>query len=370
MTAASQPQVRSVTGPLSQGSRVRPVRSGVCGQLRAVHRVSASSNSVVTPGHPSWMPLITSLPAPPDCAFATVHPDRPDEAAALRRRARAGELLRIAHGCYVAADRWESLRPIERHAVLVRAVAARIPAGHDVSHLSAAAIVGVPFLGTWPSKVHLTSTGQDRRTTSATFVVHADFDVQSPGRLRFARSGFTITDLERTSMDLAMTMPFLHAVVALDRLLRMGADRRDIAEGLARRGPRGRSRAQRSLAFADASADSPGESVARVRLDDYGAPTPVLQHRFVESGKPDIVVDFWFPEQGIVLEFDGEAKYRDPAMLRGRTPEQAVIDEKYREDRLRAFADVHNVGRLRWTDLWNELAFRSVLRRAGVPMLR
>lgn len=308
------------------------------------------------------------FPTPPDCPPILAHDDRPDEAAAIRRRARSGELLRIAHGCYVPANQWASLRPEQQHHVLVRALADRIRPGYVVSHLSAAAVLGVPFLGSWPHRVHLTSSGTDRRTTSATFVVHADFDPSMSRVFRMRSSGLLLTGRDRTAVDLAMTLPFLDAVVALDRLLAFGADRAAALEGLARRNRRGRSRARRSVAFANALADSVGESVGRVRLDEYGAPEPVLQHRFVEAGHPDIVVDFWLPDQGIVIEFDGEAKYRDPAMLRGRSPEQAVIAEKYREDRLRGFVDVTGVIRIGWRDLWSEAAFREKLRRHGVPM--
>ncbi|MFJ3384261.1 MULTISPECIES: hypothetical protein [unclassified Curtobacterium] len=311
-----------------------------------------------------------SFPPVPPCPWFAAHDSRPDEAAALRRRARAGELVRIAHGRYADAAAWAVLRAEERHRLLARAVIDRIPTGHHVSHLSAAALTGVPFLGRWPERVHLTSTGQDRRTTNATFVVHADFDPVSDGRLRFHVDGLVMTDPTRTAIDLAMTLPFRDAVVALDHLLRIGADRDAVSAGLDRRSTRGRRRARRSLAFADPMSDSAGESVARVRLDEYGTPTPVLQHRFTESGMPDIVVDFWFPEHGVVIEFDGEAKYRDPAMRGGRSAEQVALDEKYREDRLRAMPGVRTVVRLRWADLWDELAFRAKLRRAALPMAR
>lgn len=254
--------------------------------------------------------------------------------------------------------------------MLVRAVVDRIPRGYAVSHLSAASLAGVPFLGRWPDRVHLTSMGQDRRTTSATFVVHGDLDPVANGLLRFPSDDLLMTDLTRTATDLAMTLPFTDAVVALDRLLRKGVDRSQVLAGVDRRSPRGRRRARQSVLFADPLSDSVGESLGRVRLQEVGAPEPVLQHRFRQAGHPDIVVDFWFPEQGIVIEFDGEAKYRDPVILGGRSPEQAVIDEKYREDRLRAFPGVRAVVRLRWSDLWNPMAFRAKLVRAGLRLAR
>lgn len=309
-----------------------------------------------------------AFPAVPDCPWFVVNDDHPDLARRLRARARAGELRRIAHGRYVPVDAFDRLRPEQRHHVLVRSLVDRIRPRFVVSHLSAAAVLGVPFLREWPRRVHLVRPQEDARTTSATFVVHADLSPEMPGIWRFRTDGLRVTNSERTAVDLAMTLPMLDGVVALDRLLRLGADGQRIRDGIERRSTRGRRRALRSLEFADPAADTPGESVARVRLDEYGAPTPVTQHRFQERGHPDIVVDLWLPELGVVIEFDGEVKYRDRAMRAGASAEDVVIAEKHREDRLRAFDEVRQVIRLGWSDLWNEAAFRGKLRRAHVPM--
>ncbi|MET3453220.1 hypothetical protein [Curtobacterium sp. 1544] len=309
-----------------------------------------------------------SFPRVPDCPWHVVNDDHPDVARVLRARARVGELRRIAHGRYVPVDAWDHLRPEQRHHVLVRSLIDRIRPHFVVSHLSAAAVLGVPFLHPWPGRVHLIRPGEDARTTSATFVVHADLDPTMRGTWRFRADDLRVTNSERTAVDLAMTLPFLDGVVALDRLLRLGADVQTIQDGIERRSRRGRRRALRSLAFADGAADTPGESVARVRLDEYGAPPPVTQHRFRERGHPAIVVDLWLPDLGVAIEFDGEVKYRDPALRAGASPEDIVIAEKYREDRLRAFDEVRQVVRLSWGDLWNETSFRGKLRRAQVPM--
>ncbi|MDT0233761.1 hypothetical protein [Curtobacterium sp. BRB10] len=310
------------------------------------------------------------FPAVPDCTVLVAHESRPDEAAAIRVRARAGELIRIAHGRYADTERWKGLRPEQRHHVLVRSLVDRIRPRFVVSHLSAAAVIGVPHVGRWPERVHLTRPGRDARTTNATFVVHADFDPSMAATWRFRTDDLTLTGFDRTAVDLAMTLPMTEAVVALDRLLALGADRDAVLDGVARRGRKGRRRALRSVGFADAAADSVGESLVRVRLDEYGAPTPVLQRRFTTPGEPDIVVDFWLPDQGVVIEFDGEVKYRDPGLRGGRSAEDIVIAEKYREDRLRSFPEVRGVIRYGWKDVWDEPAFRAKLRNARVPMSR
>lgn len=310
------------------------------------------------------------FPALPDCPVLLAHESRPDEAAATRRRARDGELVRIAHGRYADTRRWNALFPEQRHHVRVRSLVDRIRPRFIASHLSAAAVLGVPHVGRWPDRVHLIRPGHDARTTNATFIVHADFDPTMGDAWSFRSDGLVVTGFDRTAVDLAMTLPAVEAVVALDRLLALGASRDAVIEGIARRGRKGRRRASWAAAFADAAADSVGESVVRVRLDEYGAPTPVLQQQFSAYGEPDIVVDFWLPDQGVVIEFDGEVKYRDPQLRGARSAEDVVVAEKYREDRLRSFPEVRAVIRYGWKELWDESAFRSKLRRTGVPMVR
>ena len=306
----------------------------------------------------------------PDVPVLRTAANHPDESEAIRRRARAGELMRVVRGRYVDAEAWSRLRPSQRHLVLIDCVADRVRPRQVLSHVSAAVVVGVPVLGELPARVHLTNRGSDARTTNATFVMHADLDPERTLRHLQTSSGLRTTDLERTAADLALTLPVLGAVTALDDLLRRGGDRDEIREMVERRGPKGRRRALRAVEFADPAADSPGESVARLRFDQYGAPPPVLQHRFSSPGEPDIVVDFWFPDQGVVVEFDGEVKYRDRAVRGGRSAEDVVVTEKHREDRLRAMPGVRFVIRLRWADLWDEARLRAELRRAGVPMSR
>jgi hypothetical protein len=77
------------------------------------------------------------------------------------------------------------------------------------------------------------------------------------------------------------------------------------------------------------------------------------------------LVDFYWPEFGIVGEADGDMKYLDPAFRAGRTAEQVVLDEKIREDRLRALG--LTVVRWRWRTANDANALRSKLVSAGLP---
>ncbi len=64
-------------------------------------------------------------------------------------------------------------------------------------------------------------------------------------------------------------------------------------------------------------------------------------------------------------EFDGHEKYSAQRFLKGRTPAQIVIEEKNRENRLRALG--YNVLRWEWADLENPQKLITLLRSAGLP---
>ncbi|MER7438983.1 hypothetical protein ABT341_30265, partial [Pseudonocardia alni] len=102
---------------------------------------------------------------------------------------------------------------------------------------------------------------------------------------------------------------------------------------------------------ADARADGPGESRSRVRMARLHVARPVLQHAVLdERGHRIGVVDFWWPDHGVVGEFDGLGKYgrsRRP----GESAADAVVREKRREDALRARPGVRTVVRWAWEEL-------------------
>jgi hypothetical protein len=68
----------------------------------------------------------------------------------------------------------------------------------------------------------------------------------------------------------------------------------------------------------------------------------------------------------MVGEADGDRKYLDESYRSGRTVEQVMIDEKVREDRLRALP--LGVSRWRWKTAINPAALRAQLSAAGLPM--
>src|SRR4051812_50150377 len=88
----------------------------------------------------------------------------------------------------------------------------------------------------------------------------------------------------------------------------------------------GARRAVRAAAFADGRAESPLETRARLRIlgSDFAAPALQVEIR-AGSGLVG-VVDAWFEEAAVAVEFDGRVKYASPC--RGRTPPRGLGEEE------------------------------------------
>ena len=156
-----------------------------------------------------------------------------------------------------------------------------------------------------------------------------------PGEV--VRSGpLLLTSADRTLLDCARQWDLDDAVVALDAALLAGAvTGQQLAEGVsAMTGWPGARRAARAVAFADGRAESPLETRGRLRIAGAGLPPPELQVEIREDGRLVGVVDAWFEDAAVAVEFDGRIKYSDP--WRGRSPERVLWEEKRREDEMRA----------------------------------
>ena len=144
------------------------------------------------------------------------------------------------------------------------------------------------------------------------------------------------TAVPRTLVDCAREWDLEDAVVAMDSALlaeRLDADALQAAVAAIRHWP-GAPRAERAVDLADGRAESPLETRGRLRIVGSGLPTPELQVEIRVQGRLVAVVDAWFDEAAVAVEFDGRVKYTDP--WRGRSPEQVRWEEKRREDELRA----------------------------------
>ncbi|MEU4675409.1 hypothetical protein [Micromonospora sp. NPDC023737] len=120
-------------------------------------------------------------------------------------------------------------------------------------------------------------------------------------------AGILVTSPVRTCWDVARWLDVVEAVVVIDGLLaRRLTDVAALREfALARAGRRGWRSLLRVADLADAGAESPQESRARVRLVLAGLPRPQTQYIVAESGRFIARLDLAWPEFKVAVEYDG-----------------------------------------------------------------
>ena len=264
----------------------------------------------------------------------------------LQRMRRRGELVSVRRGAYLTGPLPEA--PAERHRLDARAALDQLSPGAVLSHASAAVWHGLP---TW--RVPLTRVQVVRARSSGGRVhrrVHVLTGPLSSEEILLV-DGLPVTSVARTVVDLARTVSFESGVVTADAALAAGVVTMDDLElALARcKGWPGCPRARRVVAFADGRAESVGESRSRVAIARAGLPAPLPQWVVCDAaGRFLGKVDFGWPDRRTVAEFDGLVKY-GRALNPDQPVEEVLVEEKLREDRLRA----EGLTVVRWT--WRDL---------------
>jgi hypothetical protein len=290
----------------------------------------------------------------------------------LAHRCRSGGLVRVRHGVYVDGSAWQALKPWEQYRLRVKAAAEAFEARTIFARHSAAAVWGVPTIGHRHPVQALTLQNDGGRSRAGVLRHYA-----SPEGLKVVRrDGLLVTGRVRTVLDLAAFTPFSHAAVPLDHVLRPDPAQKlpALTKDALLAGIEGRyaaAAARRIVAaveFADPRSGSPGESYSRALMYVAGFQAPALQHEIRDREGLVGYTDYYWEGVRVAGEFDGIEKYLKPEYLRGRTASQAVVDEKLREDRIRATG----TGVVRWT--WAELTsaeqLAGKLAAAGVPRRR
>ncbi|MBX3094135.1 MAG: type IV toxin-antitoxin system AbiEi family antitoxin domain-containing protein [Cryobacterium sp.] len=286
----------------------------------------------------------------------------PGERSDFYRRVRAGEFTRVVRGAYLPTTTWNELGPDAQYRVVV---AASDRPGFVFSHHSAAAMWRLPWIGPWPHRIHLAEQADAGRLSTPAITRHTTGVPPSVEVI----DGLTVTSLARTVVDLACALTFERAVTIADAALRRTAhplgglpattlSRHDLQHELARVPVnRGAVKARNVIAFADPQADRPGESLSRVSMLRARLPAPQLQAPLRGRSGREWRVDFYWPGNRLIGEFDGEWKYTNPEFANERTPKRILLDEKFREDDLRAA----NYGFARWG--WGMARSPAQLRR-------
>lgn len=284
----------------------------------------------------------------------------------LRQPHREPALTRIRQGVYAPTAEAESAMFGVRYLARVEAVAMTRD-NPILARESALALHGIPY-GNEPDRVF--TTGSLRTAGLKSGVQHSrvlldDVDVVEVHGVRVAALPAALADLARHRGQRV-------AVAAIDAALHEQRTTKDaVRDALARQSRTGRARAEAAIEFADARAESVGESWSRVLMHLLGFPAPELQAKVCgASGRfwsPDFRWDLPELEKPLLGEFDGLEKYGRIALANGKEPQEALAEEKAREDDLRV---ANNTARWVWRDVMEPVRLESILVAHGLPHVR
>lgn len=259
-------------------------------------------------------------------------------------------LQRVAPGAYAntAGLTAEAIHVLQLAATLMRVD------GVVASHASAAVLWGLPVRDCDLRTVHLSPESGRRGKPKSGAGHHIHAREVGPSEMTVI-TGLATTDPLSTVLDCARLMDADWGVAIADASLHRGLLDVEQLTDAARRQRRthGAARARALPRYVSPAAESPGESLLRMRLVRMGlTPTEQVSMPWVEgSPRVDLLVGT------LVIEFDGRSKYE----LDG-SPARAHWEEKRRHDRLveAGYEVLHIV----WADLWDEPALRTRISRA------
>lgn len=262
----------------------------------------------------------------------------------LRRRLRAGHWTRLSRDAYAEPAAWPTGEaPWDRarrlHLLRTRAVVERMGGAAVVSHQSAAVVHGLPSWGLDLTKVHVTKPSGRQRSEAIAEVHRSRFE---PGEITLV-DGLQVVTAARAITETACVSSYEVGVVLGDAALHQQLVTAEALVTIANRHKywSGAPAARAAARFADGLSESVGESRLRVLMANDGLPVPRLQAEIHDAtGRLVGRVDFLVGGR-LIVEFDGAEKYGEAT--------DAVLAEKWREDRLRACG--YGVVRTSWADL-------------------
>jgi predicted transcriptional regulator of viral defense system len=238
---------------------------------------------------------------------------------------RRGDLYQVRRGVYANGPRAREILAIADGRQLLQLAAAVAVSGPGavVSHESAAYLYSIDLLST-PDVATLTCSPGRGWTARLGVRLHA---MALPAEHVTTRAGMPVTAPARTVVDLARTLSFRAGVVTADSALHKKlVTKAELTDALATcaRWP-GARRAAAVIDFADARAESPLESIARIAFKDCGLPPPELQVWLGGTDEPTGRVDFYWKQYRTIAEVDGAIKYADPERARAQLRRDSLL---------------------------------------------
>ena len=232
----------------------------------------------------------------------------------LRTALLSGRIERIVRGVYVAAANRRS-----HDAYLLLAMAIGLTNGAAiVTGPAAAAIMGFAFLAPADGRVDVLAVGTKDRRRGRTVNRRAVKTIGTP----YIARGVRITSPARTALETCVLHGIRDGLVVVESMMwKRTCDAATLSEEMRAMGRRrGIEMARRVLALASDRSQSPGESLVRWCIDRAGLPQPLQQVAiYGRHGNWLAVVDFFWPDLGLVIEFDGLVKtsgqFGDPVQV-------------------------------------------------------
>ncbi|MBT1160528.1 hypothetical protein [Bifidobacterium sp. SO1] len=293
------------------------------------------------------------------------------EQRAIRRRAQAGELVRVFDACYVQPDPWNNLDPVEQYRRIARTLTLRHP-NWLFCDMSAAAMYGINDSIRHLDLFHIATNrqrhGHDSGRVRRHFVSESDWERSE------LVDGVRVTPLPRTIYDCTRRLDFADGLCVAEAALRNNVMQRDeMREHCLTLPGRFRSRSLLAVDHAPGGTENGGEAYSYAVMVEEGFVPPRVQEEIVnpyDLAHRDRVDFAWRTRDGrfIVGELDGRVKYRDPSMYVNGSLQDTVIAEKEREERIRLVAD--EMFRFSFADAFKRRDLIAKMEKAGVPRVR
>ena len=271
-------------------------------------------------------------------------------------------------GLFARKTRWKELNRAQRHVEIVRALAMQHPDWTFCS-FSAARLLGLEVSWRHLNVAHVCSATKPSARPGARIQRH-----QIEPASAVDQNGPSITPPIQTVTDCLLQTGFADGMPIADSALsKLGLTREQLMEAVEKRAGARNGRAVRTalttLQYADALAESGGESVARAVMIETGFAPDRLQYELTDpfDSTESMRTDFAWERQARELtlgELDGFVKYTDQAMLAGRTTAETLVAERQREAHLSLYG--HPLIRFTMNEVHSAGVLAKKLQTAGV----
>ena len=271
-------------------------------------------------------------------------------------------------GLFARKTRWEELNRAQRHVEIVRALALAHSEWTFCS-FSAACLLGLEVSWRHLNVVHVCSATKPSTRPGTRIQRH---QIEPAGRVN--QAGILITPPIQTVTDCLLQTGFADGMPIADSAIsKLGLTREQLMEAVEKRAGARNGRAVRTalatLQYADARAESGGESVARAVMIETGFAPDRLQYELTDpfDSTESMRTDFAWERQARELtlgELDGLVKYTDQAMLAGRTTAETLVAERQREAHLSLYG--HPLVRFTMNEVRSAGMLAKKLQTAGI----